>query len=91
MNQAPTTCTTRSIWLRGLLMILLAVIYQLCGTLLCFIAVIQFIIAAASDGPNLRLAAFGHALGRYIGQLVDFHSFASEDLPFPFSDWPSAQ
>ena len=42
-----------------------------------------------SDAPNLRLAAFGRSLGRFQSQIANFVSFASEDLPFPFTDWPS--
>ena len=91
MHQQSASTEPRSIWLRGLLMILLALVYQLCGTLLFLLAVVQFVIALVSDGPNARLSAFGHTLGRYIGQLADFFAFAREDLPFPFSDWPSAQ
>lgn len=78
----------RNIWLRGLLMILMALAYQLAGTLLFFVALIQFVLALASDAPNARLMVFGRGLGRYQGQIANFVSFASEELPFPFSDWP---
>lgn len=80
----------RNIWLRGLLMILLALAYQLAGTLLFFVALIQFVLVLLGDTANPRLTAFGSSLGRYQGQIARFVSFASEELPFPFSDWPSA-
>jgi hypothetical protein len=32
----------------------------------------------------------GQSLGRYLRQIVDFVSFATEEVPFPFSDWPSS-
>lgn len=79
----------RSIWMRGLLMILLALAYQLVSALLLGVAVIQFVLALASDGPNSRLMAFGRSLGRYQGQVADFVSFAADEPPFPFADWPS--
>lgn len=79
----------RSIWMRGLLMILMGLAYQLAGTVLCFIALIQFVIVLVSDGPNPRLSAFGSNVGRFQGQIASFVSFAREDLPYPFSDWPS--
>ncbi len=85
-----TTTPKRSIWLRVLLMLLLALAYQLCGTLLFFIALIQFVFSLVNDRPNARLQNFGRSLGRYLQQLVNFLSFATEELPFPFSDWPSA-
>ncbi|MEO8119869.1 MAG: DUF4389 domain-containing protein [Rhodoferax sp.] len=79
----------RSIWVRGLLMILMALAYQLAGTLLFCVAVIQFVLALVSDGPNARLMAFGRSLGRYQGQVANFVSFAVDEPPFPFADWPS--
>ncbi|MES2878453.1 MAG: DUF4389 domain-containing protein [Pseudomonadota bacterium] len=81
--------TKRNIWLRGLLMILMGLAYQLAGTLLFFVAIIQFILMLLNDVPNPRLMAFGHSLGRYQSQIADFVSFSIEVPPFPFSDWPS--
>lgn len=90
MNDQPIALAPkRNIWLRGLLMILMALAYQLASTVLAFVALIQFLLAVISETPNLRLKSFGHCLGLYQGQIADFVSFASEDLPFPFSDWPS--
>ena len=80
----------RSIWLRGLLMILMALAYQLVSTLLFCVALIQFVLAVVSDAPNARLMALGRSLGRYQSQVADFISFATEDPPFPFADWPSS-
>ena len=79
----------RNIWLRGLLMILMAVATQLTGTLLFFVAVIQFVLALTGAAPNARLTALGRGLGRYLNQIANFVSFATEEPPFPFSEWPS--
>ena len=81
--------TPRSIWMRGLLMILMALAYQLASTLLFFVAIIQFVLALINGSPNARLMGFGRSLGRYQGQNANFVSFASEELPFPFADWPT--
>ena len=83
------TRAPRSIWMRGLLMILMALAYQLAGSLLFFVAMIQFVVVLINDTPNARLMSFGRSLGRYQGQVANFVSFASEELPFPFTDWPS--
>lgn len=91
MSESPIeTKTQRNIWLRGLLMILMALAYQLAGTLLFFVAFIQFVLTLLSDTPNPRLSAFGRSLGRYQGQIANFVSFATEEPPFPFADWPSS-
>ncbi len=88
MSEYPIA-TKRNIWLRGLLMILMGLAYQLAGTLLFFVAIIQFLLMLFNGTSNPRLMAFGHSLGRYPSQIADFLSFAREIPPFPFSDWPS--
>ena len=88
MNEYPVT-VRRNIWRRGLLTILMGIAYQLAGTLLFFVALIQFVLAVVSDTPNSRLIAFGRSVGRYQGQIANFVSFAIEEPPFPFSDWPA--
>ena len=88
-HDATTSSEKRNIWLRGLLMILMGLAYQLAGTVLFFTAILQFIFTLASDAANPRLAAFGRSLGRFQGQIANFVSFASEAVPFPFADWPA--
>jgi hypothetical protein len=80
----------RNIWLRGLLMILMAIAFQISGTLLALGAIVQFVLAL-SDAPNARLIAFGQSLGSYLSQIASFVTFATEDVPFPFSAWPSGR
>jgi hypothetical protein len=79
----------RSIWMRALMMILMGMAFQLAATLLGLIAVVQWILALFSDTPNARLACVGKAVGSYLRQIADFVSFDTEEVPFPFSDWPS--
>jgi Domain of unknown function (DUF4389) len=81
----------RNIWVRGLLMLLMTIAFHISGMLLALGAIVQFVLAVLSDGPNARLLAFGRSLGRYLGQIADFVSFATEDVPFPFGDWPSGR
>ena len=73
---------------RLLYMILMGIIFQICGTLLFALAAIQFVLAVITDAPNPRLARFSQGLGSYLRQIVWFLTFASEELPFPFNDWP---
>lgn len=79
------------VWQRGLFMLLMAIVYQLCGTLLFIVAIIQFVLVLLNDVPNARLLAFGRSLGSYLKQIANYLVFASDDVPFPFSDWPSAE
>ncbi len=89
MSEYPVT-VRRSIWLRGLLMILMGMAYQFAATILFFVALIQFVLAVASDTPNPRLMVFGRSLGLYLGQIANFVSFAAEQPAFPFADWPDS-
>lgn len=83
--------TKRNLWMRGLYMLLMVLAFHVSWTVMLVIAVIQFILAAVSDRPNDRLFAFGRSLGNYFGQIACFLTFASEEIPFPFSDWPSGE
>lgn len=92
MTDSPaTTHGKRSIWLRGPLMILMAIAFQISGTLLALGAIVQFVLALLRDTPNARLIVFGQSLGLYLSQIADFVSFATEEAPFPFSAWPSGR
>jgi hypothetical protein len=88
MNDARFT-PQRTIWLRGLWMVVMGLAYQLAGTLLFFLAFVQFVLTLIHGTPNPRLRDLGRSLGRYQGQIANFVSFADEQLPFPFSDWPA--
>ena len=78
----------RKLWVRLPLMLLLAAAFQLAASVLLFVSVLQLVLAAATDAPNLRLQQLGRSLGRYLAQIAEFESFGSQELPFPFSAWP---
>lgn len=70
-------------------MILMAAAFQLAASVLLFLAVVQLVLAFTGSAPNVRLQHLGRSLGRYLAQIASFDSFGSEELPFPFSAWPS--
>lgn len=78
----------RNIWMRGLFMLLMALALHVSGTVLFIISFIQFVIMLLNDAPNERLVKFGRSLARYFQQVVNFLAFATEEMPFPFNDWP---
>ena len=95
MTDTPNTPATphgkRSIWLRGLLMILMAIAFQISATLLALAAVVQLVLALLNEAPNAHLTALGQGLGAYLGQIADFVTFRTEEAPFPFNAWPSGR
>lgn len=79
----------RNIWTRALFMLLMALAYHVCGTVLFVISLVQFVIVLAGGTPNARLVLFGRSLAHYYRQIVIFMTFATEEKPFPFNDWPT--
>lgn len=91
MNEDFDSHSKRNIWIRLIFMLLLGLAFQVCGTVLCFATVIQFAMTLLDGVPNARLVSFGRSLGNYLRQIVNFLTFASEDMPFPFREWPAGE
>jgi uncharacterized protein DUF4389 len=81
----------RSIWVRALYMIIMVVAYSIGETLLIIISVFQFLCALITGRVNESLHAFGANLSAYMYDILQFATFNSEYLPFPFNDWPAVE
>lgn len=79
-----------SIWLRGLYMLLFALIYSVAEVITVPLVLFQFIHKALTGKTNQRLLSFGQSLSVFIYQIWRFLTFNSEILPFPFAAWPDA-
>lgn len=90
MTESIASERPRNLGVRALLMLLMALAFQLTAWVLACVAVLQLVLSVFADAGNDRLRSFGRSLGLYLAQIADFESFASEDAPFPFGDWPSA-
>ena len=86
-----TTPSKHNLWIRGFLMLLMVFVFQVSSTVMFVVTVIQFVLVLLNDTPNDRLVSFGRNLARYLQQIVNFLTFATEEVPFPFSDWPSGE
>ncbi|MFP4559771.1 MAG: DUF4389 domain-containing protein [Thiohalorhabdus sp.] len=75
-------------WIRGLYMLLFALIFNLAELVLAAVALFQFAAHLLAGEPNTRLRAFGAHLGAYLQEIAAFLTYASEDRPFPFAPWP---
>ncbi|EYC51308.1 glucose-1-phosphate thymidylyltransferase [Hylemonella gracilis str. Niagara R] len=80
----------RQLGLRAIVMVLMGMAFYLAATVLFALALVQLLLSIASDAPNERLRHFGRALGHYLRQIAHYLSFARDEAPFPFSDWPDA-
>ena len=89
-NALTTTPEPRKLWMRALLMLLMCAAFQLAAWTLVLTALVQLMFATFNDEPNKRLRSFGSSVGLYLTQIASFVTFATEALPFPFSDWPAS-
>lgn len=88
MSELEKRCEDRTIWIRGLYMILFAFLQGVAKFVLYVVAVIQFLSVLLTGGSNARLLSFGQGLSLYSYQIFLFLTFNSEMLPYPFSPWP---
>ena len=75
------------LWMRGLMMLILALLFALAETILGVVAVVQFVWMMFTKEKNGLLMDFGHDLGEWMGAVARFQSGASEDKPFPWAKW----
>lgn len=75
-------------WVRGLLMLLFAIVLEVVQFLSGLMALVQFVLLLVNGAPNEPLRRFGAALAIYAQEIVAFLTCASEQTPFPFGDWP---
>ncbi len=76
-------------WMRGLYMLLFILVYGLVEFLIILVMIFQFFSIVLSGNTNTQLLKFGQNLAAYVYQIIIFLTFNSEQLPFPFSAWPS--
>lgn len=82
--------TASATWLRGLFIIIFAVIYCIAEVLLTAVVVFQFFATLFTGETNARLRHFGLSLAAFIYQIVAFVTFNSDEKPFPFGPWPES-
>lgn len=80
--------TAKNTWVRGLYMLLFALIYSITKILVAAVAVFQFFATLLTGKANERLMTFGQNLSTFIYQIIQFFTFNSEEKPYPFSPWP---
>jgi hypothetical protein len=87
-TETDQTLSKRSIWHRGLLMFVFAVLFGLAEAVLIVITLIQFFWAAITGAPNAALRDFGAMMSEWLREVGQFQTFNSEEAPYPWGDWP---
>ena len=80
--------TARSTWMRLVYMILFIVAFNVAELVIAFTVLVQFLFKLISGQPLEQLIVLGDSLSSYVGEIVRFMTFRSEDMPYPFGKWP---
>jgi hypothetical protein len=76
---------------RVLYTIVFAVVFWILCWVLVLTAAAQLLLRLLNGRANADLARFGSGLGRYARQVIEYLTFASDEAPFPFRDWPGEE
>lgn len=79
----------RNIWMRGLWVVVFALLLRVAGVVLCAVAVIQFFWMLIKQEKHSGLVDFGERLAKWAAEVVRFQTAATEDKPFPWDKWPA--
>ena len=80
--------TTRATWLRLLYMVLFIIAFNVAELVISIVVLVQFLFKLFTGGPLEQLVILGDSLSSYIAEIVQFLTFRTEDMPYPFSKWP---
>ncbi len=75
-------------WLRGLFMLLFALIYSFTEVIITAVVILQFLFVLFSGQQNHRLKEFGQGLSLFVYRIIRYWTYNLEEKPFPFSPWP---
>jgi len=77
-------------WQRLLFMLLFGVFYSITEIVLLIVIVFQFLARLTTASTNARALSFGAQLSTYIYQIFMYLTYNSEERPYPFANWPTA-
>ena len=81
-----------SAWVRVILMIAFAVVlYVIIPAIVLVLMLSQTLFVFITGDSNDNLRVLGTALSKYIFEVLQFLSYASDNRPFPFSAFPSVE
>lgn len=79
------------VWTRGLFIVIYAVIFYFLFALIWLVVIFQFLMKLITSELNEQLLDFSDSLTKYVGQILLYITFKSEERPFPFSPWPKGE
>ena len=79
-----------SLGTRLLYMVILALVFWILCWTLAITVIVQLVLTLLAGRPNADLVRFGASLAAYSAQVIEFLTFVSNRVPFPFSEWPAS-
>ncbi|HHB81513.1 MAG TPA: DUF4389 domain-containing protein [Aliiroseovarius sp.] len=77
----------RGVLLRGLWMVVFAILLRFAGLVLGLAALIQFFWMLIGKEKNPNISGFGTEMADWMSRVTRFQTGMSEDKPFPFDKW----
>lgn len=75
-------------WQRLLYIILFALIFNITELIIFIVVLIQWITMLTTGKVHERLQLLGRNLGAYVQQIIEFMTYGTDRIPYPFSAWP---
>jgi len=80
--------TEQGTWKRIAYMVLFVITFNIAEIVMFAIMVVQAVFKLLTGKPLDSLVDLGEEIGTYLRSVVNFLTFASEEMPFPVSSWP---
>lgn len=77
-------------WIRGLFIVVFAIIFNVVWTVIGLLVLIQFITKVVSGNLNSDLVDFSKKLTDYATEILLFITFQQDQKPFPFTSTPDS-
>ena len=87
-EQIKANVLSTTFWVRFLFMLIFALVLWALWLAVIVICIVQTLIVLITGEINGELRKLGGIAAAYLGQVVAFMVFASEEKPFPFSPFP---
>lgn len=81
----------KSVWLRGLFMLLFMIFFEIGEWLLGIVAVLQFLWLLFDRAPNENIKRFGQSLSLWLQHTARYQACATDEKPFPWASWPKPE
>ena len=86
-DQTTESYKDRSVWLRGLYMLIFTLFLGVAKFVTFVVVLFQFFTVVFTTETNKKLVKFGKSLSIYQYQILMYLTYNSEEHPFPMGEW----